>query len=81
MPQGRLLFPSLTVEQHLGFAASRSQGQKKTWALKSVYDLFPELQQRSKVGGGRLSGGEQQMLSVDRALVTTPTLLLMEALN
>lgn len=79
VPQGRRLFASLSVEEHLLLVASiRSKDRERLWNLKSVYKLFPELEERRKVGGTRLSGGEQQMLSVARALLLNPTLLIMD---
>jgi len=78
VPQGRLLFPSLSVEEHLRFAGSKRTRPGSTWRVEAVFDLFPELARRAKVGGGRLSGGEQQMLAIGRALVSNPSLLMMD---
>ena len=77
VPQGRLLFPSLTVDEHLQFSW-RQGGEQNDWSPKAVYDLFPELSRRVHISGTLLSGGEQQMLAVGRALVTNPRLLMMD---
>ena len=77
VPQGRMLFPSLTVDEHLRFAWRRS-GANSQWSPETVYDLFPELNQRAHISGTLLSGGEQQMLAIGRALVTNPLLLMMD---
>ena len=76
VPQGRRLFPSLSVDEHLRMIASRGSG--KRWTPERVYELFPRLHERRRNGGAQLSGGEQQMLAIGRALVTNPTLLVMD---
>jgi branched-chain amino acid transport system ATP-binding protein len=76
VPQGRRLFPSLTVDEHLRMSA-RGNGSRR-WTVDSVYELFPRLAQRKRNGGAQLSGGEQQMLAIGRALVTNPKLLIMD---
>jgi branched-chain amino acid transport system ATP-binding protein len=76
VPQGRRLFPSLSVDEHLRMLASR--GGSKRWTVERAYDLFPRLRERKGNGGAQLSGGEQQMLAIARALLTNPTLLIMD---
>ncbi len=76
IPQGRRLFPSLTVDEHLAMLAKGTKG--KQWTPEAVYDLFPRLAQRRKNGGAELSGGEQQMLAVGRALLLNAELYLMD---
>ena len=79
VPQGRHVFPSLSVEENLTLAArSLPNGGDSAWNLKRIYDLFPLLQSRKQNRGGQLSGGEQQMLAIGRALTTNPRLLLMD---
>jgi len=73
IPQGRRIFPSLTVEENLTLGARGG-----AWTLDRVYDLFGHLKQRRRNRGGQLSGGEQQMLAIGRALLTNPSLLLMD---
>ncbi len=77
VPQGRGIFPSLTVRENLNIAA-RNANKGNAWNLERVYSLFPILKERSKLNAHFLSGGEQQMLSIGRALMTNPDLLLMD---
>ena len=74
VPQGKLIFPSLTVRENLTIG-SRGGGE---WNLEAIYGLFPGLKERAKHWGNKLSGGEQQMLAIGRALMTNPDLLLMD---
>jgi branched-chain amino acid transport system ATP-binding protein len=76
VPQGRRIFPSLSVRENLSMAARR--GAAHAWSLREIYALFPVLEQRANVRGTALSGGEQQMLALGRALMTGPELLLMD---
>jgi branched-chain amino acid transport system ATP-binding protein len=77
VPQGRRLFPSLSVDEHLRMIRSRGNG-KRRWTPDKVYELFPRLGERRRNGGAQLSGGEQQMLAIGRALLTNPDLLIMD---
>ena len=75
VPQGRRLWRSLTVDEHLRMTVTRERG---AWTVERVYDTFPRLAERRNNGGAQLSGGEQQMLAISRALVTNPQLLIMD---
>jgi branched-chain amino acid transport system ATP-binding protein len=79
VPQGRRLFPSLTVDEHLRMVAGRlARDNGRRWNVAEVYDLFPRLAERKRNSGAQLSGGEQQMLTIGRALLTNPKLLIMD---
>ena len=77
VPQGRIIFPSLSVEENLTLGRRRNGGTDH-WTVDKIYDLFPILKKRAKYKGNLLSGGEQQMLTIARALMTNPKLLLMD---
>jgi len=78
VPQGRRIFPSLTVEENLTLAARGAQADGDAWTPERVYELFPNLKDRTRHRGSQLSGGELQMLAIGRALLTNPRLLLMD---
>ena len=75
-PQGRRILPNLTVKENL--LLGRATGRSGRWDLRAVYDLFPVLAERAHSGGAMLSGGQQQMLAIGRALMANPGLLLLD---
>jgi len=79
VPEGRQCFPNLTVREHLtAFTASRNPDIGEPWTPERVFELFPRLGERARNLGNQLSGGEQQMLAIGRALVTNPRLLVLD---
>ena len=79
VPEGRQCFPNLTVREHLtAFVAARNPNIGDAWTPDRVFDLFPRLRERARNMGNQLSGGEQQMLAIGRALVTNPRLLVLD---
>ncbi|MBB1626322.1 ABC transporter ATP-binding protein [Achromobacter sp. UMC71] len=79
VPEGRQCFPNLTVREHLtAFVAARNPGIGEPWTPERVFELFPRLGERARNMGNQLSGGEQQMLAIGRALVTNPRLLILD---
>jgi len=75
VPQGRRTFPSLSVDEHLQLV---SQGKGARWNIERIYETFPRLAERRRNGGTELSGGEQQMLAISRALLMNPKLVIMD---
>ncbi len=79
VPEGRQVFPNLTVEENLiATARDNKDSQLKPWTLDRVYQFFPRLRERKNNLGSQLSGGEQQMLAIGRALMTNPTLMVLD---
>ena len=78
VPEGRHIFPNLTVRENIMMAAIRRPDRHDPWTLERVLDFFPRLGERLANGGNQLSGGEQQMLAISRALMTNPDLLVLD---
>ncbi len=78
VPEGRQIFPNLTVRENLVATAGNRHQAKSPWTLPLIYQMFPRLQERERNLGSNLSGGEQQMLAVGRALMTNPRLLILD---
>ncbi|OGA08860.1 MAG: ABC transporter ATP-binding protein [Betaproteobacteria bacterium RIFCSPHIGHO2_12_FULL_69_13] len=78
VPEGRQVFPNLTVYENLIATAANRSASEEPWSLERVYELFPLLAERKNHYGNQLSGGEQQMLAIGRALMTNPRLLILD---
>ena len=78
VPEGRQVFPNLTVRENLVATAANRRRAAEPWSVERVFGLFPHLAARARSLGGTLSGGEQQMLSIGRALMTNPALLILD---
>ena len=78
VPEGRQIFPNLSVRENLVAFAANRHAAREPWTLDRVYEFFPRLAERAANLGGRLSGGEQQMLAIGRALMTNPRLLILD---
>jgi branched-chain amino acid transport system ATP-binding protein len=78
VPEGRQIFPSLTVEENLIATAVERSGGRQGWTLQSIYAFLPRLAERRHHFGDQISGGEQQMLAIGRALMTNPKLLVLD---
>jgi branched-chain amino acid transport system ATP-binding protein len=78
VPEGRRIFPNLTVRENLVATAENRHKVSDVWTLERVYELFPRLKERERNLGSNLSGGEQQMLAIGRALMTNPRLLILD---
>jgi branched-chain amino acid transport system ATP-binding protein len=78
VPEGRQIFPTLSVEENLVATAANRHGTAARWTLERIWALFPRLRDRRRHGGSQLSGGEQQMLAIGRALMTNPSLLILD---
>ena len=78
VPEGRQIFPNLTVRENLAAFAGNRNGSRDPWTVEKVFALFPRLAERGRNMGNQLSGGEQQMLAIGRALVTNPYLMILD---
>jgi branched-chain amino acid transport system ATP-binding protein len=78
VPEGRQIFPNLSVREHLQAFAGNRSGASQPWDVERVFELFPRLRERASNMGNQLSGGEQQMLAIGRALVTNPKLMILD---
>jgi branched-chain amino acid transport system ATP-binding protein len=78
VPEGRQIFPNLTVRENLVAASANRRGAADPWTLEKIHALFPRLAERGSNMGATLSGGEQQMLAIGRALMTNPRLLILD---